>query len=122
MVTSLYTWAWARLAVGEDDPFRDWTEQYLYTANLHLERRIDQYVEAAEQFNLDGFLYHSNRSCKFVSQDIPEVRSSVTERTGIPGVILEADHNDPRLYSIESLERQIESFLELLASRKGASA
>ena len=27
LVTSLYTWAWARLAVGEDDPFRDWTEQ-----------------------------------------------------------------------------------------------
>src|SRR5271157_3992305 len=118
LVTSLYTWAWAKLAVGEDDPVRDWTEQYLYAANLHLERRIDQYVEAAEQFNLDGFLYHSNRSCKFVSQDIPEVRSSVTERTGIPGVILEADHNDPRLYSIESLERQMESFLELLASRK----
>jgi hypothetical protein len=45
----------------------------------------------------------------------------VTERTGIPGVILEADHNDPRLYSIESLEKQIESFLELLASRKRAA-
>jgi len=121
LVTSLYTWAWAALAVGEDDPVADWTKQYLYTANLHLERRIDQYVEAAEAYSLDGFLYHSNRSCKFVSQDIPEVRSSVTERTGIPGVILEADHNDPRLYSIESLERQIESFLELLASRKKAA-
>ncbi len=122
LVTSLYTWAWASLAVGEKDPFADWTKQYLYTANLHLERRIAQYVEAAEQFNLDGFLYHSNRSCKFVSQDIPEVRLSVTERTGIPGVILEADHNDPRLYSIESVERQIDSFLDLLASRRKASA
>jgi benzoyl-CoA reductase/2-hydroxyglutaryl-CoA dehydratase subunit BcrC/BadD/HgdB len=121
LVTSLYTWAWAALAVGEDDPVADWTKQYLYTANLHLERRIEQYIEAAEAYSLDGFLYHSNRSCKFVSQDIPEVRSSVTERTGIPGVILEADHNDPRLYSIESLERQIESFLELLASRKRAA-
>lgn len=120
-VTSLYTWAWARLAVGEDDPIRDWTEQYLYTANLYLERRVDQYVEIAEKYGLDGFLYHSNRSCKFVSQDIPEIRQSVTARTGIPGVILEADHNDPRLYSIESLERQIETFLDLLASRKKAS-
>jgi benzoyl-CoA reductase/2-hydroxyglutaryl-CoA dehydratase subunit BcrC/BadD/HgdB len=122
LVTSLYTWAWARLAVGEDDPVGDWTNQYLYTANLHLERRIAQYVEMAQAYDLDGFLYHSNRSCKFVSQDIPEVRQSVTEQTGIPGVILEADHNDPRLYSIESLERQIENFLDLLASRKEASA
>ncbi len=118
LVTSLYTWAWARLAVGEEDPFADWTEQYLYTANIHLQRRVNDYVELAEKYGLDGFLYHSNRSCKFVSQDIPEVRRVITDRTGIPGVILEADHNDPRLYAIETLEKQIDGFLELLAARK----
>lgn len=119
LVTSLYTWAWATLWVGEEDPFQDWAQQYLYTANLHLERRIQTYVEYAREYRLDGFLYHSNRSCKMVSQDIPELRRAVAERTGIPGVILEADHNDPRLYSIESLESQIQSFLELLESKKG---
>ncbi|MGQ9857788.1 MAG: 2-hydroxyacyl-CoA dehydratase subunit D [Thermodesulfobacteriota bacterium] len=119
LVTSLYTWAWARLWVGEEDPFQDWAQQYLYTANLHLERRIQTYVEYAREYRLDGFLYHSNRSCKMVSQDIPELRRAVAERTGIPGVILEADHNDPRLYSIESLESQIQSFLEMLESKKG---
>jgi benzoyl-CoA reductase/2-hydroxyglutaryl-CoA dehydratase subunit BcrC/BadD/HgdB len=118
LVTSLYTWAWAGLAVNEEDPYSDWADQYLYAANLHLTRRIDQYVEFAQRFELDGFLYHSNRSCKMVSQDIPEVRRAVTERTGIPGVILEADHNDPRLYSVESIESQIQSFLELLSSRR----
>lgn len=119
LVTSLYTWAWATLWVGEEDPFQDWAQQYLYTANLHLERRIQTYVEYAREYRLDGFLYHSNRSCKMVSQDIPELRRAVAERTGIPGVILEADHNDPRLYSIESLESQIQSFLEMLESKKG---
>ncbi|AFM24236.1 2-hydroxyacyl-CoA dehydratase subunit D [Desulfomonile tiedjei] len=118
LVTSLYTWAWARLAVGEEDPLTDWTNQYLYLANLHLGKRIDDYLEIAAKYQLDGFLYHSNRSCKFVSQDIPEVRRAITERSGIPGLILEADHNDPRLYTIESLESQIDNFLELLASRK----
>ncbi len=120
LVTSLYTWAWARLAVSEEDPLGDWTQQYLYTANLHLERRIEEYVEIAKQYQIDGFLYHSNRSCKFVSQDIPEVKKAVTERTGIPGIILEADHNDPRLYTMESLENQISGFLELIASRKSS--
>jgi benzoyl-CoA reductase/2-hydroxyglutaryl-CoA dehydratase subunit BcrC/BadD/HgdB len=114
LVTSLYTWAWARLSVSEEDPFKDWTEQYLYTANLHIERRIEQYIDLAKAYQLDGFLYHSNRSCKFVSQDIPEVRTAVTKGTGLPGLILEADHNDPRLYSIESLESQIENFLDML--------
>jgi len=118
LVTSLYTWAWATLAVGEEDPFQDWVEQYLYTANLHLQRRIETYVEYAKEYCLDGFLYHSNRSCKMVSQDIPELRRAVTERTGIPGVIIEGDHNDPRLYSIESIESKIETFLEMLEGRK----
>jgi benzoyl-CoA reductase/2-hydroxyglutaryl-CoA dehydratase subunit BcrC/BadD/HgdB len=118
LVTSLYTWAWARLAVGETDPLHDWTLQYLYTANLHLDRRIEEYTEIAEKYNLSGFVYHSNRSCKFVSQDIPALRAAVTERTGVPGVIIEADHNDPRLYSVDSLESQIGSFLELLAAAK----
>ncbi len=118
LVTSLYTWAWATLAVGEEDPFQDWAEQYLYTANLHLQRRIETYVEYAKEYCLDGFLYHSNRSCKMVSQDIPELRRAVTERTGIPGVIIEGDHNDPRLYSIESIESKIETFLEVLEGRK----
>jgi benzoyl-CoA reductase/2-hydroxyglutaryl-CoA dehydratase subunit BcrC/BadD/HgdB len=118
LVASLYTWAWARLSVGVTDPIGDWAKQYLYTANLHMERRVNEYCEMAEKFHLDGFLYHSNRSCKFVSQDIPRVRELVTERTGIPGVILEADHNDPRLYSIDSLERQITGFLDIVASRK----
>jgi len=121
LVTSIYTWAWAMLAVQEDDPLTDWTKQYLYTFNLHLEQRVSQYVELAQRYELDGFLFHSNRSCKWLSIDIPEVRRMVNERIGVPGVILEADHNDPRLYSLESIENQIDSFLELLETRKGAA-
>jgi benzoyl-CoA reductase/2-hydroxyglutaryl-CoA dehydratase subunit BcrC/BadD/HgdB len=117
LVTSLYTWAWAQLSVGEDDPFGDWSKQYLYDANLHMDKRIDIYSEMAERYRLDGFLYHSNRSCKYVSQDIPEVRKAVAQRTGVPGVILEADHNDPRLYTLENLENQIDNFLDLVGSR-----
>jgi benzoyl-CoA reductase/2-hydroxyglutaryl-CoA dehydratase subunit BcrC/BadD/HgdB len=114
LVTSLYTWAWARLAVSEEDPFNDWARQYLYTANLHLEKRIQEYLDIADKYKLDGFIYHSNRSCKFVSQDIPMVRREVTARTGLPGLIIEADHNDPRLYNMEIIESQIESFLEMI--------
>ncbi|MGO8822070.1 MAG: 2-hydroxyacyl-CoA dehydratase, partial [Desulfomonilaceae bacterium] len=59
--------------------------------------------------------FHSNRSCKWISQDVIALREAITERTGIPGVIFEADQNDPRLYSFENLEKQIDSFLELLS-------
>jgi bcr-type benzoyl-CoA reductase subunit B len=117
LVTSLYTWAWAQLSVGEEDPIGDWVDQYLYKANFHMDKRIDIYSDMVEKYDLDGFLYHSNRSCKYVSQDIPEVRRAVTERTGSPGLIMEADHCDPRLYSLESMTEQMDNFFELLASR-----
>ncbi len=115
VVTSIYTWAWSQLAVNEQDPLADWTRQYLYTFNLNLNYRIEKYVELAERYRLDGFLFHSNRSCKWISQDVIALREAITERTGIPGVIFEADQNDPRLYSFENLEKQIDSFLELLS-------
>jgi benzoyl-CoA reductase/2-hydroxyglutaryl-CoA dehydratase subunit BcrC/BadD/HgdB len=118
VVTSIYTWAWSQLAVNEQDPLSDWTRQYLYTFNLNLEYRIEKYIELAKIYSLDGFLFHSNRSCKWISQDVMALRDAITERTGIPGVIFEADQNDPRLYSFENLERHIDSFLELLASRR----
>ncbi len=46
------------------------------------------------------------------------MRQAVTERTGIPGLIIEADHNDPRLYTIESLETQIGNFLSFWLQEK----
>jgi len=117
VVTSIYTWAWSQLAVNEQDPLSDWTRQYLYTFNLNLDYRIEKYIELAKRYKLDGFLFHSNRSCKWISQDVIALRDSITELTGIPGVIFEADQNDPRLYSFENLERQIDSFIDLLAVR-----
>jgi benzoyl-CoA reductase/2-hydroxyglutaryl-CoA dehydratase subunit BcrC/BadD/HgdB len=117
LVSSIYTWAWSRLSVGTDDPLGDWTRQYLYDSNFHMDRRVDIYLDMVKEFDLNGFIYHSNRSCKYISQDIPEVRRAVTDKTGVPGVIIEADQNDTRLYSVDSLENQIGSFLDLLESR-----
>jgi benzoyl-CoA reductase/2-hydroxyglutaryl-CoA dehydratase subunit BcrC/BadD/HgdB len=119
LVTSIYTWAWTQLSVSAADPIGDWTRQYLYDFNFHFDKRVDQYVQLAEHYDLDGFVYHSNRSCKWLSQDIPEVRRAVTEKTGKPGVIIEGDQCDPRLYSIERIEAQIDNFLDLLRARKG---
>jgi bcr-type benzoyl-CoA reductase subunit B len=116
LVTSLYTWAWAQLSVSEEDPLADWVDQYLYKANFHMDKRIEIYTDMVEKYDLDGFLYHSNRSCKYVSQDIPEVRRAVTEKTGTPGLILEADHCDPRLYSLDSLIDQMDNFFDNLSS------
>ncbi|MGD9819013.1 MAG: 2-hydroxyacyl-CoA dehydratase subunit D [Desulfomonilaceae bacterium] len=114
LVTSIYTWAWSKLAVSEDDPLTDWTNQYLYTFNLNFKSRLDNYVDLARNFQLDGFLYHSNRSCKWISQDVQEIRNAVTRETGIPGVIIEADQNDTRQYAVETLEKQIDNFLDML--------
>jgi benzoyl-CoA reductase/2-hydroxyglutaryl-CoA dehydratase subunit BcrC/BadD/HgdB len=113
MVTSIYTWAWSQLGVGHDDPIGDWVRQYLYTFNLHFDARVSQYAYLAERFHLDGFVYHSNRSCKWLSQDISEVRRAVAEKTGLPGVIIEGDQCDSGHYDMAVVERQLDSFLDM---------
>jgi benzoyl-CoA reductase/2-hydroxyglutaryl-CoA dehydratase subunit BcrC/BadD/HgdB len=114
LVTSMYTWAWANLSVGSDDPFQDWMEQYLYFFNFDLKRRVRLLVQFQERFSLNGFIYHSNRSCKVVSFDAKVVRRKVTEETKIPGVIIEGDHCDPQHYSFDQITQQLDIYFEIL--------
>ena len=72
------------------------------------------HVGFQKKFALNGFIYHSNRSCKVVSFDAMEVKRRVTEETKIPGVIIEADHCDPQHYSFDHITRQLDTYFQLL--------
>ncbi|MCL5276691.1 MAG: 2-hydroxyacyl-CoA dehydratase family protein, partial [Deltaproteobacteria bacterium] len=65
-----------------------------------------------EEFSLDGIVFHSDRSCKPYSIGQYIVKEEVTKRTGKPGLIIEADMNDPRAFSDAQFETRAEAFLE----------
>ena len=67
------------------------------------------------RFQVDGIVFHSNRSCKPYSLGQYELRRIVGERTGVPGLILEADMCDTRVYADEPIKTRIQAFMEILA-------
>jgi benzoyl-CoA reductase/2-hydroxyglutaryl-CoA dehydratase subunit BcrC/BadD/HgdB len=84
---------------------------------LGLEHKVAKMVGLIEQYEVDGFIMHSNRSCKTYSLNQYDLKKKVSEMTGKPGLIIEADHTDSRSYAANLIEKQIEAFVEMTKGR-----
>ena len=83
--------------------------------NQSLEHRVNVMVDLISEYDVDGFVMHNNRSCKPYSLGQYAIKSAVTERTGVPGLIIEADMCDARSFALEPLRTRIQAFMETLA-------
>ncbi|NMA68494.1 MAG: 2-hydroxyacyl-CoA dehydratase [Desulfitobacterium sp.] len=111
-VTDTYSGGWAiDLAPGSplESLAATYTEVFL---NRSPEFRYRQLVELIREYNADGFVMHSNRSCKPYSLVQEVIRRRVTEETGVPGLMIEADMADPRAYAEEPIRNRVQAFLE----------
>ncbi len=113
-VADTYTGGWAmQLQAGE--PFeclaRTYTSVFL---NQSLEYRCQLLLDLIQRFSADGFVMHSNRSCKPYSLGQYDIMRQVSQRSGVPGVIIEADMCDSRAYSEEQVKTRIQAFMETL--------
>ena len=60
-------------------------------------------------------ILHSDRSCKPYSLGQMDQRERITTETGVPAILLEADHNDPRSFAEEPAMNRLEAFVEMMA-------
>ncbi len=116
-VVDTYTNAWS-VSVDADEPIlglaRTYSTVYI---NQSLQIRASLMTDLVERFGVDGMVFHSNRSCKPYSLGQYELLKEVGQRTGIPGLILEADMCDSRLYADEPIKNRIQAFLDVLEAR-----
>jgi benzoyl-CoA reductase/2-hydroxyglutaryl-CoA dehydratase subunit BcrC/BadD/HgdB len=121
-VVDTYTNAWSA-SVDTDEPIlglaRTYSTVYI---NQSLQARSDQMAGMVERFGVDGMVFHSNRSCKPYSLGQYELLEQVSARTGVPGLILEADMCDTRLYADEPIKNRIQAFLDLLEAAPPSEA
>jgi benzoyl-CoA reductase/2-hydroxyglutaryl-CoA dehydratase subunit BcrC/BadD/HgdB len=82
--------------------------------NLGLDHKIRKMADLVQDYQADGFIMHSNRSCKTYSLGQFDIKRTVSEITGKPGLIIEADHTDARSYAPQQAEKQIQTFLEMV--------
>jgi benzoyl-CoA reductase/2-hydroxyglutaryl-CoA dehydratase subunit BcrC/BadD/HgdB len=120
-VVDTYTNAWSA-AVDTDDPIlglaRTYSTVYI---NQSVQARAEQMAAMVERFQVDGLVFHSNRSCKPYSLGQYEMLEEVGQRTGVPGLILEADMCDTRLFAEEPIKNRIQAFLDLLEARPASA-
>jgi len=113
-----YTSAWtgALDISSEPDPARAVARVY---SDIYLNRGMETKLAIMERmirhYELDGFVLHSNRSCKPYSLGQQVIRRELTRRTGKPGLVIEADMVDSRHYDTRRVPDQIAAFLEVLA-------
>jgi benzoyl-CoA reductase/2-hydroxyglutaryl-CoA dehydratase subunit BcrC/BadD/HgdB len=110
-----YTSAWSG-TVEDDEPARGIARVYsqIYL-NLGLEARIAIMARMIERFDCDGFVLHSNRSCKPYSLGQLLVKQELQRLTGRPGLVIEADMVDSRHYDETRVAAQVSAFLEVLS-------
>jgi len=120
LVVTTYANSWGGLgdyeAGGERDPYELLAASYLNVyINWGFEERIKYLAQLMDEFSLTGFIMHSNRSCKPYSLGMYRLQEELSKLTNRPGVVIEADQNDPRVYSDAQVETRLEAFIESMA-------
>ncbi|MBQ4649727.1 MAG: 2-hydroxyacyl-CoA dehydratase [Firmicutes bacterium] len=121
VVTSLYPDAWTILY--ETNDIEGMAKAYTY---YHANRNVD-YVAATKSqrvkdFNVDGVIFHSNRSCKLMDFTIYEQQRRITAETGVPTVVFDGDMTDPRIFSEAQYETRIQALVEMMEENKKKKA
>lgn len=111
-VTDTYSGGWAvEQAPGSpmESMATTYTEVFL---NRSPKFRANQLINLIKEYRADGFVMHSNRSCKPYSLVQEVIRKEVMRETGMPGLMIEADMADPRAYAEEPVRNRVQAFLE----------
>jgi bcr-type benzoyl-CoA reductase subunit B len=114
LVADTYTTAWA-VDIRIDEPLTSMADAYTKVyLNISIDIMIEQLLNLMERYDADGLVMHSNRSCKPYSLGQYDLAREVTEKTGKPALIIEADMTDSRVYSEAQVRERVEAFIESL--------
>jgi len=73
-----------------------------------------------EFFGVHGVIFHDCRTCPNNSNARYGMPRRLSDRLGIPVLVLDGDVNDLRCFSDEQARTNVEGFVELLADRRAA--
>ncbi|NOY69728.1 MAG: 2-hydroxyacyl-CoA dehydratase [Deltaproteobacteria bacterium] len=94
--------------------------QNCYICPHGLNLRSKAMRQAVKRLNIDGIVFASNRSCKPYSVTQMDQQRTMTEKLGIPSVMIDVDHADVRKYSRQSTFTRLEALIESIAAKRAA--
>lgn len=94
-------------------------EAELERGNFHSNySNVKRAARAAQYANVDGVIWNYLFNCRPLSQVSYLLKQFVERETGIPVLLLESDLADSRTYSAGALRTRVETFGEMLRTRK----
>jgi len=90
--------------------------------NLDLPTRVGILQRYIEEYEADGLLVNSVKSCNSFSAGQLAMLREVESRTGRPAGFIESDLVDPRYFSASNIKNRLESYLQMIAQKRGGGA
>jgi benzoyl-CoA reductase/2-hydroxyglutaryl-CoA dehydratase subunit BcrC/BadD/HgdB len=114
-VTATYTNAWAETIqlMDASRPLESIAKTYsLVVLNNNLDHRLRLMERLIKEYDVEGLVIHSAKSCKPYSVGQYDIKRLLLDRLDIPSVIIDADITDFRAYSEEQTRTRLEAFFE----------
>jgi benzoyl-CoA reductase/2-hydroxyglutaryl-CoA dehydratase subunit BcrC/BadD/HgdB len=103
--------------IDPEQPLASAARVYMYPIlNRGTGHKLGIIERMAKDFQADGVIMHSDRSCKPYSIGQMDQRKHLAGQISIPAMLLEADHNDPRSWSEEQARNRLMAFMEVLGA------
>ena len=89
--------------------------------NLNLPSRVDMLTRYVRDYDADGFLINSVKSCNSFSAGQLLILREVESRAGRPGGFIESDLVDPRYFSAANIKNRLESYFQMIDQKRSAA-
>jgi benzoyl-CoA reductase subunit B len=86
--------------------------------NLNLPQRVDMLARYVKEYEADGFLINSVKSCNSFSAGQLHILREVENRVGRPGGFIESDLVDPRYFSASNIKNRLESYFQMIEQKR----
>jgi benzoyl-CoA reductase subunit B len=86
--------------------------------NLSLPERIKLIESYINEYEADGLLINSVKSCNSFSAGQLLILREIEKRTGRPGGFIESDLVDPRYFSAANIKNRLESYFQMIDARR----
>jgi benzoyl-CoA reductase subunit B len=90
--------------------------------NLNLPSRIDMICRYIDEYQADGLLINSIKSCNSFSAGQLLILREVEKRTGKPAAFIETDLVDPRYFSAANVKNRLESYFQMIKQKRTTGA
>jgi benzoyl-CoA reductase subunit B len=92
----------------------------VYT-NRSLPMRVEMLTNYVNEYQADGLLINSIKSCNSFSAGQLLIMREVEKRTGKPAAFVETDLVDPRYFSAANVKNRLESYFQMVEQKRGGS-